>query len=85
MATRHDRGELDENVCWILDELFPDRVYDVADGVVWVSGMNSSSPSAARRMKRVLEEFGYKTGSIRDDDAYRNGGVEFDVRGVVDG
>lgn len=61
-----------------LQDEYGDRVFSVEDGVVWVSGMNSSCKSVARRMARTLAHgHDIPTSLVYDDDADRFGGVQF--------
>lgn len=62
----------------ILADRFADRVYDVRDGTVWVSGRHAHCRMVARRMVRDLHTHGIPCGLVREDDADVNGGVEFD-------
>lgn len=62
----------------ILDEEFGDRVFVVEDDLVWVSGMNSSCGSVARRMaKSLTHSYDIPTSLVHNDDAARFGGVQF--------
>jgi len=61
-----------------LEEQFDDRVYDVEDGVVWVSGMNEHYKTVAQRMARALvAQEDIPCGLVYDDGAARFGGVQF--------
>ena len=61
-----------------LEEHYPDRVFVVEDGVVWVSGMNASCPTVARDMARTLvHAYDVPCGLVYDDGAAANGGVQF--------
>lgn len=66
-----------ETVERILEEQHGDRVFSVEDGVVWVSGMNASCPSVARRMAHTLLSQGFACGLVYDDGAVQHGGVQF--------
>lgn len=68
----------------ILDEEFPDRVFSVEEGVVWVSGMNANCGTVARRMADTLVAYDISCGLVYDDDAARFGGVQFNWGGVED-
>lgn len=67
-----------ERVKTVLGEQFPNRVYSVEDGVVWVSGMNSNCPSVARRMaQELVHGHDIPCSLVYDDGASRFGGVQF--------
>lgn len=70
-VTRQEAKEL-------LDELYPDRVFAVEDGVVWVSGMNVSCKRVAEDIATTLRKhLDTPTSLVYDDGAVRFGGVEF--------
>lgn len=72
-----DDGEV-SRVEDILNRQFGDRVYSVEDGVVWVSGMNSSCYSVARRMAMTLVHgHDIPASLVYEDNAARFGGVQF--------
>lgn len=60
-----------------LEDCFGDRVYAVADGHVWVSGMNAHCRTVARRMASELASVGVPCGLVYDDGAAQFGGVQF--------
>lgn len=66
-----------ERIKTILDQEFGDRVYSVDGDVVWVSGMNASCSSVARRMARTLVSHDVPCGLVYDDAAVEFGGVQF--------
>lgn len=67
-----------EQIEEVLNEHYGDRIYSVEDGVVWVSGMNASCGSVARRMAKDLAHgHDIPTSLVYDDDAARFGGVQF--------
>lgn len=70
------------DVSQILDTQFSDRVYSVADGVVWVSGMNSRCHGVARSMaKELVHGHDIPCSLVYDDGASRFGGVQFNYYG----
>jgi len=78
MSQRPTDGVSQEDVREILGEEFDDRVFAVEDGAVWISGMNSSCSSIARRMARTLAHtHDVPTSLVYDDGADRFGGVQF--------
>ena len=67
-----------ERVKRILGQNYPDRVFSVEDGIVWVSGMNSGCAGIARRMAKDLAyNHDIPTGLVYDDGAEAFGGVQF--------
>jgi hypothetical protein len=67
-----------ERVREILDDEFGDHVFNVEDGVVWVSGMNSHCGVVASSMAKTLAHgHDIPAGLVYDDDAARFGGVQF--------
>jgi|AntDeeMetageno50_2_1112565.scaffolds.fasta_scaffold00933_7 hypothetical protein len=66
-----------ERVTELLTNMYVDAVFRVEDGVVWVSGMNSSCQDVANDMARRLTSKGIPCGLVYDDDATHNGGVQF--------
>lgn len=73
MRDSSSREEVEE----ILAEEFGDRVYTVEDELIWVSGMNASCPTVARRMARTLVAHDVPAGLVHDDNATAFGGVQF--------
>lgn len=61
----------------ILEAEYSERVYEVEDGVVWVSGMNSSCSFVAESMAKTLMAHDIPCGLVYDDDATQLGGVQF--------
>mgnify|MGYP000323606981 CR=1 FL=1 len=61
----------------LLNNSHPDRVFNVEDDIVWVSGLNERCRFIANDMARSLSDAGIPTSLVFDDDAYRNGGVCF--------
>lgn len=62
-----------------LEASFPDRVFAVEDGTVWVSGLNSRCESVARQMaKTLVHGADIPCSLVYDDGAARFGGVQFD-------
>jgi hypothetical protein len=66
-----------EAVREILNKKYPDRIFSVEEGVVWVSGMNSDCAYIAHRMAESLAYRDIPTGLVHDDDAVQFGGVQF--------
>lgn len=70
------RDEVEE----LLDELHPDRVFAVEDGLVWVSGMNAHCGRVAEDLAKTLRmHFDTPTSLVHDDGihAVDFGGVQF--------
>lgn len=72
-----------QHVVDLLADEFPDRVYSVEDGIVWVSGMNAHCRYVAERMARTLVSAGIPASLVYDDGAARFGGVEFRYGGAA--
>lgn len=61
----------------ILQRHYGDRVYTVEGGIVWVSGINANCRTVAESMAKELSSQDIPVGLVRDDDAVRFSGVEF--------
>lgn len=66
-----------EDVKAVLDDVYPDRVFVVEEGRVWVSGMNSDCTRVAKSMVQELVANDIPAGLVYDDGAARFGGVVF--------
>jgi hypothetical protein len=61
----------------LLEEHYSDVVYNLEDGVVWVSGMNAQCRHKAELMAAMLSRHDIPTSLLHDDDAKQNGGLQF--------
>lgn len=73
------RDELSQIVAGVLSDRYPDPIYTVEDGTVWVSGMNAHAPRIARRLaEELVHSENIPCSLVRDDDAAAFSGVKFD-------
>lgn len=73
------RDELSQMVAGVLSDRYPDPIYTVEDGTVWVSGMNAHAAQIAKKMaKELVHSENIPCGLVREDEAAVFGGVEFD-------
>lgn len=66
-----------QNAKELLEDVHSERVFAVEEDVVWVSGMNANCRHVARKMAQTLVKHNIPAGLVYDDNAVRNGGVQF--------
>ena len=67
------------DICEIVENVQPGRVFVVEDGGIWFSGMNANVGDLALRVGRKLTEAGYTVQPPESDGADRFGGVYLPV------
>ena len=73
------RDELSQIVAGVLSDRYPDPIYTVEDGTVWVSGMTAHATHIANVLaKELVHSEGIPCSLVRDDNAVAFPGVEFD-------
>lgn len=64
-----------KDICEVVEEVQPGRVFVVEDGGIWFSGMNANVGRLVEEVAEELEDEGYEVGTPGFDDAAEFGGV----------